>query len=631
MPTTTLGYSSISAVPYAQPSMSPTNIIGRTTSLPRGSVSVDTCFMTKPQNSCFVSTFPRWKTGKAKHTPNLLSAFASPIVSMKQKAPSGKVVLRATGGSDGSNNLEPHPVSGDQQLVPFLMYAVIPFVPSVSLSTLNDDYQSTKETFNAASASLPANIATDSMEYLSLSSMYNESMQKLFVLLLSKRLALYFLATLATLYAGWRASTGVIAIRDGSFSGPGDALDKLNREIFQDNEGSEEEGKENNEDQLFATLIDDNPQSSNVGNALAVALPLVLTASLALSYLSVVSKAPSGDEYSGEIQEMLASSLPYLSSLPSAILCLLFMATEFRWALPYNGQGDADESTTKSPFLCPGNILALSYVIVAYAAKIFPTLTLNGLYLDLWPLQNGVNIALATGVTRGISPFLFSAPSSSSATQKSIRTIALALIGITMFDAISVFGTVANAATDAVVNSAEPSMSVMETVARSKLASPTGEYLWQPGLLSIILGHDNSKVTEALGLGDVVFPSILVSWAFAADNDATLSPANNVVASSDAAAATEKNGPFESYSGGYPYASAATIGYIFGSIETELVGSFGNISGLPALVFLVPSMLIAVTLMAWSRNELDDVWGGGRDDGSDFVGGGSDDDKTTDL
>lgn len=309
-----------------------------------------------------------------------------PIVSMKQKSPSGKVVLRATGGSsDGSNNLEPHPVSGDQQLVPFLMYTVVPFVPSVLLSTLNDDYQSTKEAFNAASASLPANIATDSMEYLSLSSIYNESMQKLFVLLLSKRLALYFLATLATLYAGWRASMGVTAIRDGSFSGPGDALDKLNREIFQDDDegGSEEEGKENNEDQLFATLIDDNPQSSNVGNALAVALPLVLTASLAFSYLSVVSKAPSGEEYSGEIQEMMASSLPYLSSLPSAILCLLFMATEFRWALPYNGQGDADESTTKSPFLCPGNILALSYVIVAYAAKIYPTLTLNGLYLDM--------------------------------------------------------------------------------------------------------------------------------------------------------------------------------------------------------------------------------------------------------
>jgi len=29
--------------------------------------------------------------------------------------------------------------------------------------------------------------------------------------------------------------------------------------------------------------------------------------------------------------------------------------------------------------------------------------------------------------------------------------------------------------------------------------------------LEIILGHDNSKVMEALGLGDVVFPSILVA------------------------------------------------------------------------------------------------------------------------
>jgi hypothetical protein len=78
-------------------------------------------------------------------------------------------------------------------------------------------------------------------------------------------------------------------------------------------------------------------------------------------------------------------------------------------------------------------------------------------------------------------------------------------------------------------------------------------------------------------LGDVVFPSILVAWDFMADDD-----------NDDATI-------------GYSsYASAYVIGYIIGSFITEIVGNFdllGIPSGLPALVFLIPSMLVAVTLI----------------------------------
>ena len=90
--------------------------------------------------------------------------------------------------------------------------------------------------------------------------------------------------------------------------------------------------------------------------------------------------------------------------------------------------------------------------------------------------------------------------------------MALALVGLAIFDAVATFGTVANAATSA-ADVPSASMSVMEAVARSKLAS------WQPGLLEVIVGHDNSVVTEALGLGDVVFPSILVAWGLAVDDE----------------------------------------------------------------------------------------------------------------
>lgn len=558
----------------------------------------------------------------------------------RHKGTHGGVVLEATGPDrelmmDQLNNLGPkNPVSRDQQLILSLMYSAVPFVPSVLLSTLNDDYLRMKSQFNLAYAGLPANIATDSAEYVSLSAMYNESMQKLFVLLLSKRLALYFLATAATLYAGWRGSMGVAAMRDGSVSGPGDALDRLNREILNGDDflastskGADSEGNvdgDNDDDQLFATLIDDGPQSSNAGNILAVSLPLVLSATLAISYLTVSSGPSPSSESPNAFQEMLAPSLPYLFSLPSVGLCLLFMAAEFRWALPGNGCGGTSasslpaESTNSSPLLRAGNILALAYVLGAYAAKIHPTVSLNSIFLDLWPLQNGVNIALAATVARGMSPFLLTVSSSSSTVPspatKSIRTVALALIGITMFDAISVFGTVANAAVDA---TSTESMSVMETVARSKLASPSFA-----GLLEIIIGHDNTKVTEALGLGDVVFPSILVAWGFMADKDAVLPSLGTYSDSSN-----DEIGTSSSASGSYPYTTASIVGYLLGSFATEIVGSFsllGKVSGLPALVFLVPSMIGTVTATAWARNELGEVWGvnGGND--CDGVGNSAD-------
>jgi len=536
----------------------------------------------------------------------------------------------------------------------------VPFVPSVVLSTLNDDYRAAKARFDFASAGLPANVARDSAEYLSASFAYDETMQKLLVLLLSKRVALYFLATAATAYAGWRASMGVAAIRDGSVGGPGDALDRLNREVLEGEsflaidssssrstggEGSktDEEGDDDDSD-LFATLVDRNPQSSNAGNVLALALPLVLAASLGISYLAIALSGAPGD---GErpptvLPEAIASSLPYLTSLPSAALCLLFAAAEFRWALPERSTSDDSTTTTtaddssSSKLLRAGNVLALAYVAGAYLAKVHPTLSLGVTKLDLWPLQNGVNIALATAVSRALSPFFLPTPSpssssgadrssssSSSSARKSIRTVALALVGLALFDAVFTFGTVANAASSAV----ESSMSVMETVARSRLADSSSSsggvvsplaYLWQPGLLEIVLGHDNSRATEALGVGDVVFPSILVAWAFAADDDVDAD-----VADGDAFDDGDIGAP-PSESGGYPYATSSVVGYVVGSLATEIVGSFrllGDVSGLPALVFLVPSMLSAVTVMAWSRNELGEVWGA--PPGDDDDGGGS--------
>jgi hypothetical protein len=511
-----------------------------------------------------------------------------------------------------------------RQLIPTLMYTIVPFLPSITIQTLNDQYQQFKQQFNMAAASLPPNASPDSIEYITASNMYNTSMQSLLLLLLSKRVALYFLATMATLYAGWRASVTIGRIEGGYLGGPGMALDYLNREVLKgektiaivgsihdyDDENvnyfaSDKEKKEGGSDdeKLFATLVDDSAQSTNVGSAIALILPLLLGASLALSYSLIsffgsgsssgpsISSSIIGDKYWSVIQGML----PYLTSIPSMALCILFVATEFR--------SRALSNKTLWPLLCAENISALLYVAGAYIAKFYPTITFGECNLDLAPLQNGVNIAFAATVVRALSPFLISytttttSDSSSKASSPtvssiSIRTMALALIGVTMFDGISVFGTVANAVT---IDTVAPT-SVMETVATYKVDAQ----LWNPGLLSVVVGHSQkARITEALGLGDVVFPACLVAWSFFVDSVSNKTTADDT---------NLGEMPRKQIS----YTTAAIAGYVSGSAATEIVGSFsllGGGRGLPALIFLIPSMLLAVTTVAWSRGELNEVWG----------------------
>jgi hypothetical protein len=528
--------------------------------------------------------------------------------SRPQRSPKFRPMMAKETDDEHIINLSPTTNHEQHFLSFFTMYIFVPFVPSILLNFMNDNYQTLKQQFDTAAASLSTDaINSATVEYSVASALYSQSMDSLFVLLLSKRFMLYFIATMATFYAGWRAYGGIEVIASGVFGGQGEALDRLNKEILKgetisyDSYGQTELDNDATEDgdKLFATLIDENPQASNAGNALAIILPLVLASSLAISYTSVTTLVgnneqydlSSGSEYLDNLQQWAGDYLLYLSSLPSLILCLLFTAAEFRWAFANDAEGKLQKSdstvASNASILCTGNVLALLYVVSAYLAKVHPTLSFNELPLDLWPLHNGVNIALAVAVTRALALFLVQP------TTKSIRTIALALLGITAFDAISVFGTAANA----VDTLSESPVSVMETVARSKISASS---LWQPGLLEVIVGHDNSRVSDALGLGDVVFPACLVAWAVAADRTNTHKLRDN------------DEGDADKDSWTYKYTSSAVSGYILGSILTEIVGSFsllGKGSGLPALVFLVPCMLLCVTATALQNGEVEDVWG----------------------
>lgn len=138
--------------------------------------------------------------------------------------------------------------------------------------------------------------------------------------------------------------------------------------------------------------------------------------------------------------------------------------------------------------------------------------------------------------------------------------------------------------------------SVMEGVAQARLSSVTGAggaLLWQPGLLTVNL---QGRVTDALGLGDIVAPSILAGWAHRFD----LSLAGVGREGGDAGGdktgddkTGDENGEKARAGGGAGggYLSAALAGYGVGCVLLEVAPPELTRA---ALLFLVPSMLTAV-------------------------------------
>ena len=452
------------------------------------------------------------------------------------------------------------------------IYGVAPAVPAIVLPMLTETFRASQD---------PVDLLT---------------------VLVAKRGFIYVLATLATLYAGWRASTSLPA---------GESLDALNREILKgeappseseserDSE-SESENRERKEVQpavtvpekdkdepIFALL--DEVEGDGVGKGLAFALPFFLAVALSISYFlsqgSLFNMPDTGAGTNPGDIDILAI-FNSISTLSNLAVCLLFSATEYRSSsvfLPKGNEEEEEEPTFPQKLITIPNMAALAAVLGAS----FLPLT------QAWPLQNSVNIALAVTVTRAIAPFLIGESGS-------IRIIALALTGLATYDAFSVFGTSllsvqaagaidVAAISDSVTNviSSTPSVpvpgdyipelptiitagdaSVMETVALSKLQGP-----WKPGLLEMVLV---GRVSDVIGLADICFPACLVSWSFAKNT---------------------------------AYIGATIGGYVLGSLLTEIASTFGPFQGLPALIFIAPAMLGSVSLLALVKGEMDEVWG----------------------
>ena len=87
---------------------------------------------------------------------------------------------------------------------------------------------------------------------------------------------------------------------------------------------------------------------------------------------------------------------------------------------------------------------------------------------------------------------------------------------------------------------------------------------WQPGLLQIAI---DGKPSDLFGLGDMVFPSLLAGWSL------------------------RKDRKIETDGKGDIYFRSSMVSYAIGCLALELLQTG---SGQPALVYLVPSMLIGL-------------------------------------
>lgn len=330
--------------------------------------------------------------------------------------------------------------------------------------------------------------------------------------------------------------------------------------------------------------------------AQSAALPAVVVSSLFLSILllqiqngsdgGLFANVSAEDSVFGAqlaaMAERIRSLLPSLVQLSNVAVIGLFVRAEV-------GRGIAAwfaDSTTPIK-IEDSEDTAISAVQPAQA--ILPTsAALVGLaYLApasiAWPIRNLVCACLGIGVVRAVQI-------------PKLSPIVAALLLLVVYDVYSVGmmlvelgsqslaspgGEVTNAAAGIAATSASTSTtassSAMGAVAMSKVDDTS---LWQPGLLECRL---RGRVTDLLGLGDAVFPSLLSTYALRFDSSRL---GDNTI----------------------PYYFAASVaGFGVGCAACEFAPGIGS-SGLPALLFIIPAMVTSVLGLSLVRGELGEIF-----------------------
>eukprot|EP00638_Chattonella_subsalsa_P006547 CAMPEP_0117737042 /NCGR_PEP_ID=MMETSP0947-20121206/2293_1 /TAXON_ID=44440 /ORGANISM="Chattonella subsalsa, Strain CCMP2191" /LENGTH=380 /DNA_ID=CAMNT_0005552455 /DNA_START=542 /DNA_END=1684 /DNA_ORIENTATION=- len=337
------------------------------------------------------------------------------------------------------------------------------------------------------------------------------------------------------------------------------------------------------------------------GTTQALALPVILGISLVASFVVLgISATLSNFEVADfqtealsdnfailelvqSLREVISTMIPIIFFLSNAAVCWLFAKVELQSFLKSTGLLSEENDVNKV-----GLISALTVTIPAVLSS--P----GGFF---WPLQNFLNICIAITVTRAVQlprlPF-----------------IVLALTGLAVYDVVSVVGT---------QQFTDGGRSIMEAVAVAKIAGSsaaagsvagTGSPIvppsvsffetittsWRPGLLEVVVG---GRVSDALGLGDVIFPSILAGWALRYDSSKT-----------SATSVVDDESPMLPYGNeeknrGSPFFGASVFGYALGCILCEV---FQTGQGQPALLYIVPAMFASLGSVGLFRREISEMW-----------------------
>ena len=420
-------------------------------------------------------------------------------------------------------------------------------------------------------------------------------------LLLFKRMFLYITAIVGVDWCAKRSASdrGV---------GLGERLGRLNEEIFDGlPAGLSPPLDDNGNEMTLGTSFNTQaaPLLGNLdemeGKDQALALPVLVGASLLASFAWLqasklvsswlASSATVADISEPILDPALQATLSQLGPVLSAVVaigvCSLFSKAEIQQIL----SGVEEDYNNRMLISNKWGIATLLAVIFSGTAVVNPVITKlvppSALWsgLGLWPLANTVNLLVGVTISRA-----FILPS--------LLPILLALVGLVAYDAFFVLGT--QALTDG-------GQGIMEAVAMAKLqgassavqeaassvaaaassTAPTSGTIvapvspaptltpaalgafWKPGLLTVSL---NGKVSDALGLGDVIFPSLLAGWALRFDNRANRA------------------------SSAYPSSSfygASLGGYALGCLLCELLQTG---AGQPALLYVVPAMVLTMSL-----------------------------------
>jgi hypothetical protein len=358
-------------------------------------------------------------------------------------------------------------------------------------------------------------------------------------LVVAKRVYIYTLAVTVL----------VIASRRGTSDSPflGTRLIDLTREVLPigDDDDDDDDMSNKNDDTRFQEMA---VLDQVDGSTQAVGLPLIVVSSLVASLFFVLLQSTDFSSTATTTNgvpflQSIQSFLPQAITLSNGVVLSLFARAELQRILPNQQQ-----------------------TIATVGALLLSGLAYLGPAAWVWPLQNILCACLAISVARAIQI-------------PRLAPMALALSALVVYDVVSVgfqlidpgSATLATAPQgDVATSSTAASSSVMGAIAMSKT-----EGIWQPGLFQVRL---KGIVTDLLGLGDAVFPTLLSTFLLRFDQEMRTN-----------------------------YFAASIAGFGIGCAACEFVPSVQD-TGLPALLFLVPAMFATVFGPALIQGDFSALW-----------------------